>query len=310
MPVEHILTLICPVISQREVEGLITWAHSILGPSLEQQVHPLIEPAVGDGGASDALRIDLHFQWSDPAAYPALRAKFYQATLSTPPPVALHAASLVPSSVKKAVKKLFVFDMDSTFINQEVIDEIGREIGAYDRFAEITESAMKGQIDFIQAFQQRVGMLKGLFHERALDILPRITLSPGIEPFIKSLQRTRVRTMIVSGGFDFVLRHFQAQLGIDEVHGHELNINEDGLFDGTILGDIIDGARKQLLVHEYAHDLGLSRDELVIVGDGANDMKMMAEAGTQVSFQGKDKLSRVVNTWILDRHYRWLRALL
>lgn len=306
MPTEHTLTLISPFISQRELEGLFTWVHSQLGPSHGQQVHPLIEPSAGE----DGLRMDFQFQWSDPTAFESFRSKLYVALLATPPASPVHAASLVPSATKKADKKLYVFDMDSTFINQEVIDEIGREIGQYDRFAEITESAMKGQIDFIQAFYDRIAMLKGLYHERAHDILPRITLSPGIETFIASARRARAHTMIVSGGFDFVLQHFQKPLGIDTIHAHHLEVDPDGLFTGAITGGIIDGGRKQQLVQEKIAELGLTREQVVITGDGANDIKMMAEAGTQVGFQGKDKLNRVVNTWIFDRHYRWLKSLL
>lgn len=306
MPTEYILTLISPFISQRELEGLFTWAHGLLGPSIQQQVHPLIEPSAGE----DGLRIDFHFQWSNPSAYETFRIKLYTTLLAAPPATPIHAASLVTASAKKAEKKLYVFDMDSTFINQEVIDEIGREIGAYDRFAEITESAMKGQIDFVQAFFDRIAMLKGLYHERAHDILPRITLSPGIETLIASVKRAGAHTMIVSGGFDFVLEHFQKKLGIDTIHAHHLKVDSDGLFEGTIRMPVIDGKRKQAIVQEKKSELGLTENQVVIVGDGANDMSMMAEGSTQVAFQGKDKLNRVVNTWILDRHYRWLKSLL
>ncbi|MBS1960199.1 MAG: phosphoserine phosphatase SerB [Bdellovibrionales bacterium] len=236
--------------------------------------------------------------------------QFYSKLKLDPPGVAIHAASIVSSQAKKTPKKLFVFDMDSTFINQEVIDEIGREIGVYDRFAEITEEAMKGQIDFVQAFYDRIAMLKGVPVESAYNILPRITLSPGIETFLEWIRSTGAQTMIVSGGFQFVLEHLQKSTGVDCIHGHTLETDSSGVFTGKLAGSIIDGERKRKLVQEKIRELGVTADEVVIVGDGANDIKMMAEASTRVAFQGKEKLNLETNTWILDRHYRWLKALL
>lgn len=234
----------------------------------------------------------------------------YTKIKSLPPSTVIHAASMLPPQVRSAPKKLFVFDMDSTFINQEVIDEIGREIGLYDKFAEITESAMKGQIDFVQAFYDRIAMLKGLELSRAYMIFSRLTLSPGIESFLQSVKATGARTMIVSGGFNFVLEHFQKLTGVDWVHGHQLEIDAQGKFTGKLANSIVDGVRKQKLVQEKKRELGITSDQTVIIGDGANDIKMMAEAGTKVAFQGKEKLNLETNTWIFDRHYQWLKALL
>jgi len=227
-----------------------------------------------------------------------------------PPKVPIHAASVVSAGAKHTAKKLFIFDMDSTFINQEAIDEIGREIGAYDRFAEITEEAMKGQIDFIQAFYDRIAMLKGVPAARARNIFPRLTLSPGVETFLEWARSTGARTMIVSGGFQFVLEHFQKLADIDWIYGHALETDPSDVFTGQLAGLIIDGERKQKLVQEKMRELGISADEAVIIGDGANDIKMMSEASTRVAFQGKEKLNLETNTWIFDRHFRWLKALL
>jgi phosphoserine phosphatase SerB len=298
--------LISPFISQRELEGLNLWVHSLLGPSLSVQVHPYF-----DQGEPVALRSTFQFVILESDAR-VKRAQIWTAIQSAGQrlSVPIYAASWVPSTSQQKRKKLYAFDMDSTFINQEVIDELGRELGLYNAFATITERAMQGEMDFVQAFQERTALLRGLKMDQAQSITTRLTLSPGIETLLKRAKLDRAHTMIVSGGFDFVLRFFQLQLGIDEIHAHHLIQDETGTLTGEVRLPIVDAQYKKTLVHSRRESLGLTAAEVVVVGDGANDIQMMNEAETQVSFQGKEKLNQAANTWILHRDYRWLDSLL
>jgi phosphoserine phosphatase len=220
------------------------------------------------------------------------------------------AVSFQSESVHLARKKLCVFDMDSTLINQEVIDEIARLFGLYDQVAEITEAAMQGRLDFQEALRKRCSLFTGMPESRLQEILPRLSLSPGAGEFIRALKAQSIKTGIVSGGFEFVLRHFQELLGIDQVHGHTLELDAGKNFLGTVADPIIDANRKQVLVAKMKDEYQASTDETIVVGDGANDISMMKEAGISVSFCGKPKLNDVANTLILKRDLKLLEKIL
>ncbi len=220
------------------------------------------------------------------------------------------AVSFQPESVHLARKKLCVFDMDSTLINQEVIDEIARLFGFYDQVAEITEAAMHGRLDFQEALRKRCALFRGMPESRLNEILPRLSLSPGAGELIRHLQAQTVRTAVVSGGFEFVLKHFQSSLGLDRVHGHTLELDSTGNFLGTVVEPIIDAQRKRLLVAGMKDQFQSSTAETIVIGDGANDMEMMKEAGISVSFCGKPKINEVANTLILKRDLKLLEKLL
>ncbi|MAM86050.1 phosphoserine phosphatase SerB [Allohahella sp. A8] len=183
-------------------------------------------------------------------------------------------------------RRLVVFDMDSTLIEAEVIDELAKEAGVGDQVIEITELAMRGEIEFAESFRRRVRLLKGLKSETLETVALRLKLTEGAELLISSLRKLGYKTAILSGGFNFFARRLQAQLGIDYVFANELDIR-DGLVTGEVSGEIVDGARKAALLHEIAAREGIQLEQVIAVGDGANDLPMLSTAGLGVAFRAK-----------------------
>jgi len=223
---------------------------------------------------------------------------------------AYDAISFQSEATHLAKKKLCVFDMDSTIINQEVIDEMARLFGFYDKVAEVTEAAMQGRLDFADSLRDRCKLFTGLPESRLREILPKLTLSPGAQRLINYLQSTGAKTAIVSGGFEFVLRHFQTILKVDQVHGHTLNLDANRNFTGSVQEPIIDASRKRVLVTQMKQEYSATLEQTICVGDGANDIEMMKEAGISVSFCGKEKLKTAANTLILKRDLSLLEKLI
>lgn len=183
-------------------------------------------------------------------------------------------------------RRLVVFDMDSTLIESEVIDELAREAGAHEQVAEITERAMRGELDFNESFRQRVALLKGL-EESALErVNARLQLTEGAERLISTLKALGYRTAILSGGFTWFGRHLQQRLGIDHVHANELVI-ENGIVTGQVEGQIVNGQRKAELLRDIAKKEGISLEQVIAVGDGANDLPMLGIAGLGIAFRAK-----------------------
>ena len=183
-------------------------------------------------------------------------------------------------------RQLVVFDMDSTLIDAEVIDELAIEAGVGDQVAAITEAAMQGQIDFKQSFTQRLALLKGLDASVLQSVAERLELNEGAEHLLKILKQLGFKTAIVSGGFTFFGRYLQTILGVDYVYANELDV-EDGLVTGNVKGEIIDGQRKADLLRELADREGLVLDQVIAVGDGANDLPMLNIAGLGIAFRAK-----------------------
>lgn len=183
-------------------------------------------------------------------------------------------------------RRLVVFDMDSTLIEAEVIDELAREAGVGDQVAEITERAMQGELDFSESFAERLALLKGLDESVLQAIADRLRLTEGAEHLIRSLKALGYRTAILSGGFTYFARHLQQRLGIDYIHANELEI-KDGKVTGQVSGRIVDGQRKAELLAEIAEREGVSREQVIAVGDGANDLPMLSQAGLGVAFRAK-----------------------
>ena len=182
--------------------------------------------------------------------------------------------------------KLACFDMDSTLIEQEVIVELAKTAGIGEQVAAITEAAMRGEMDFDESFAQRVALLKGISTDVLDDICSRLTLSTGALTTISALKALGYHTVLVSGGFTYFARYIAEQLGIYEVHANALDI-EDGEVTGHVQLPIINGAKKAAIAEHTAERLGIDMSQVVCVGDGANDLPMMALADLGVAFNAK-----------------------
>ncbi|MCX6598186.1 MAG: phosphoserine phosphatase SerB [Acidobacteria bacterium] len=188
-------------------------------------------------------------------------------------------------------RRLVAFDMDSTLIQAEVIDELAKLAGVGDQVAAITESAMRGELDFQQSFRKRVSLLKGLPEAALQNVADNIPLMDGAERLTSTLKRLGYKTAILSGGFTFVGRVLQERLGIDYLHANELDI-VDGVVTGEVKCQIVDGARKAALLEQIAKIEGLSMDQVIAVGDGANDLPMLRLAGLGIAFHAKPIVRR------------------
>ncbi|WP_114701620.1 phosphoserine phosphatase SerB [Psychrobacter proteolyticus] len=182
--------------------------------------------------------------------------------------------------------KLACFDMDSTLIEQEVIVELAKTAGIGEEVEAITEAAMRGEIDFDESFAQRVALLKGTSTDVLDDICSRLTLSTGARTTISALKALGYHTVLVSGGFTYFARYIAEQLGIDEVHANALDI-EEGEVTGHVQWPIVNGAKKAAIVEHTAERLGIEMSQVVCVGDGANDLPMMALADLGVAYHAK-----------------------
>jgi phosphoserine phosphatase len=189
-------------------------------------------------------------------------------------------------SIFRRNRRLFAFDMDSTLIEGEVIDELAKLAGVAGEVVKVTEAAMRGEIEFQESFRRRVALLRGLKETRVRELLETIPLVEGAEQLIGTLKMLGYKTAILSGGFSFFAKHLQMRLGIDYVFANDLDI-VDGVVSGEVRTQIVDGARKAELLREIACVENISLDQVVAVGDGANDLPMLGIAGMGIAFRAK-----------------------
>jgi phosphoserine phosphatase len=197
-------------------------------------------------------------------------------------------------SIYRRNRRLFVFDMDSTLIQAEVIDELAKAHGVGDQVSAITSAAMRGELDFKQSFTRRVGLLRGLPAGRLQAVVQSVPLADGAERLISTLKMLGYKTAILSGGFTFFGEHLQARLGIDYVFANELEI-ENGAVTGKVVGEIVDGKKKAELLEAIALKENISLDQVVAVGDGANDLPMLNLAGMGIAFHAKPLVRESAN---------------
>jgi phosphoserine phosphatase len=211
----------------------------------------------------------------------AMRAEFVALAQQLPIDIAFQRESLFRRN-----RRLFAFDMDSTLIQGEVIDELAKLAGVADQVVKITESAMRGEIEFQQSFRRRVALLKGLPESRVHELIEKIPLAEGAERLIGTLKTLGYKTAILSGGFTFFAHHLQRRFGIDYVHANELEF-ANGHVTGEVNGPIVDGPRKAALLKQIAQQEKISLEQVIAVGDGANDLPMLNLAGMGIAFRAK-----------------------
>lgn len=228
----------------------------------------------------------------------AMRRSLFAISQDTGVDISFHADNLYRRS-----RRLVAFDMDSTLIQAEVIDELAKVAGSGAEVAQVTEAAMRGEIDFQESLRRRVGTLKGLEQSALDEIGARLPLTDGVERLAATLRRLGYKLAIISGGFDFFGNILKQKLGFDYVFANRLEI-ADGKLTGRVLGDIVDGPRKAAILRDLAEQEGLAIEQTIAVGDGANDLPMLGVAGMGVAFHPKpivaERAKRTIQTTGLD----------
>lgn len=197
--------------------------------------------------------------------------------------------SLQEDTMYRRSRRLVCFDMDSTLIGTEVIDELAEKAGVGAQVRAITESAMRGEIDFTESFKQRVALLKGLDESTMKEIAENLPITEGVERMMTVLKRTGYKTAILSGGFTYFGNYLKQRFGFDYVYANDLEI-VDGKLTGRHLGEIVDGRRKAELLRLLAQVENINIKQTIAVGDGANDLPMLATAGLGIAFHAKPKV--------------------
>lgn len=187
-------------------------------------------------------------------------------------------------------RRLICFDMDSTLIQTEVIDELADRAGVGEEVRAITESAMRGEIDFVESFTRRVALLKGLDVSVMQEIAENLPVTEGVERLMKVLKNSGYKTAILSGGFTYFGEYLKRKFGFDYVYANELEIGPDGKLTGRYIGDVVDGKRKKELLRLIAQVENINIAQTIAVGDGANDLPMLSEAGLGIAFHAKPKV--------------------
>lgn len=195
--------------------------------------------------------------------------------------------AFLKDNVFRRNKRLIVFDMDSTLIQTEVIDELADLVGAGEEVRQITHRAMNGEIDFDESLRLRVSKLKGLETSRMQEVLENLPLTQGVEEFIKTIKSLGYKVALISGGFTFFADALKYKLGLDYSFANELEI-QDGMLTGHVTGTIVNANQKAILVKLIAQQENISLEQVVAIGDGANDLPMLAAAGLGIAFHAKD----------------------
>lgn len=197
--------------------------------------------------------------------------------------------------------KLAVFDFDSTLMDGETIDFLAKELGIEEKVSKITEEAMSGRLDFFESLTTRVGLLKGLDYKKVIDICANLPLMPGAKEIVPALQAKGYKVVCFSGGFKEGTAPAKDKLGLDADFSNFLH-HKDGVLTGLIGGDMMFDFSKGDMLRRLQALMNVSKEDTLVVGDGANDRSMFAEAGTRVAFCAKEILKKEANIIIEDRN--------
>ncbi|MCV6902213.1 MAG: phosphoserine phosphatase SerB [Achromobacter xylosoxidans] len=221
--------------------------------------------------------------------------------------------AFVPVGLKLSHCKVLAMDMDSTLINIECIDEIAGVAGVKDKVSEITEAAMRGEIkDFAESLRRRVALLKDVPAEALEQVYTeKLRLNPGAERLITTAQAAGIKVLLVSGGFTFFTDRLRERLKLDSAHANTLEI-DNGVLTGRVLGDILDADAKAVYLREFARTHGATKEQVIAMGDGANDLKMLAAAGFPVAYHAKPLVRQqtryALNVSGLDGVLNWFES--
>ena len=264
---------------------------------LSGRVLPLAEAKAGSGDKTTRACVEFSVRGA-PTDIDAMRSEFLDIARQMGVDIAFQEDNMY-----RRTRRLVCFDMDSTLIETEVINELANKAGVGARVAEITEAAMRGELDFKQSFKQRVALLKGLDEKVLAEIAAELPLTEGAIRLVSTLSRLGYKTAILSGGFTYFGRHLQKILGIDYVYANELEI-VDGKVTGAVTGTVVDGARKAELLKEIARQEEIRLEQTIAVGDGANDLPMLSAAGLGIAFRAKplvkESAEQAISTLGLD----------
>ena len=277
---------------------LILQSPSLMAAHVEQ-----IAAIVSASGVQELGRTAVRLLEADPSELPAVaaRCEAYRMDYAFLPHIDLLREC-----------RILAMDMDSTLISIECIDEIADAVGRKPQVAAITEAAMRGEIkDFSESLRRRVELLEGVPESALLEVYEqRLRLNPGAEQLISAVQKHGLKTLLVSGGFTFFTERLRERLGLDACHANVLEV-VDGKLTGHVLGDIVDALGKAAHLGALAADLGAARNQIIAVGDGANDLEMMALAGYSVAYRAKpvvrEQAAYALNYSALDAILNWFR---
>jgi phosphoserine phosphatase len=276
----HIITLLARRISAEQI-ARVTAIAADHGLNIDNISRLSGRVSLRDGGSGPARACVEFSVRGMPADATALREAFLKTASDLDVDIALQK-----DDVFRRNRRLVVFDMDSTLIEAEVIDELAREAGVGDQVAAITQAAMRGELDFKESFRRRVALLEGLDAAVLERVAERLPLTEGATELVGHLKVLGFKTAILSGGFTYFGRYLQQKLGFDYVYANELDIRA-GKVTGKVVGSIVDGERKAQLLREIAAKEGVRLEQTIAVGDGANDLPMLSIAGLGIAFRAK-----------------------
>jgi len=275
----YIITLLSRKITSRHISA-VSQAISTQGLNIDTIDRLSGRLALSEPEPESRASVEMAVKGS-PRDITALRARFMEISRETGVDIAFQE-----DTVYRRNRRLVCFDMDSTLIQAEVIVELAKAAGVGEEVHRITESAMRGEIDFKESFRQRIKTLEGLPESVLRDIASKLPVTEGAERLISTLRHHGYKTAILSGGFTYFGNYLKDKLGMDYVFANQLEII-DGKLTGNYLGEIVDGQRKAELLEQIARQEGITLEQVIAVGDGANDLAMLGKAGLGIAFHAK-----------------------